>query len=203
MKGIRRFVIAMGGGTLALLAAGCTSAVRTVDLQDRIKSGFAAETGLPVVEINCPETRDRKKGAIFECTGKTKAGASFKLKVTQTDDRGTVSWALVETNGLLSMKKIEANVAASIKNQMQVEARLICGPPEDREAEPGKAFQCRATAPNGEGATVTITVIDMAGQVRWDLTPDAKPEANKPGTRKSQGGNQPSGATVSNVSKKS
>ena len=184
MKGTRSVVLAMAQGAIfALATTGCTPAPPK-DVQEQVKSGFAAETGLPVVEVTCPENRDRKAGAVFECTGKTKSGATFKLKVTQKDDRGNVSWALVETNGLLSMKKIETNVAANIKDRTGVDARVVCGPPEDREAEPGKAFQCRATAPDGGGATVTITVIDAVGQVRWDLKPDPMPGDPKPDAKK-------------------
>jgi hypothetical protein len=166
-------------------ASGCARGPRPEDVQAKLLTQMISETRLPIASLTCATSAESQAGQPLECTGKTKAGASFTVKATPPRDPGAkLRWEFVQTNGLLSIKKIEGNVARDVKDRMGVDARVICGPPEDREVEPGKTFECRATAPQGQAATVTITMVDMSGQVRWDLVPDPPRESDDKSRKK-------------------
>lgn len=153
----------------ATAAIGCTKTLDMDKLKGEVKSGISSQLGVQVKDVTCPENRTIKSGDVFECKATGQVGATFAVKITQTDDRGNVNWELTSNEGLLDLKKLEEQIAASLNEQTGIDGKVDCGGAKFREAEPGKTFDCKASGPGGEEATLTVTMKDKAGNVGWDL----------------------------------
>ncbi len=84
------------GGVVAVAASltlvGCT--LDNAKLETDIKTELKGKK-LEVDSISCPAGRKMAADDKFECTGKTKSGDAFTIKVAQTDTKGSVKWDLV------------------------------------------------------------------------------------------------------------
>jgi hypothetical protein len=84
-------------GAMALLAAACGPAVLDDGkLQDTIATDFAKQTNVEVQTVDCPDDQKISQGASFNCTLTAADGTKYTIKVTQTDDKGNVHWAVVQ-----------------------------------------------------------------------------------------------------------
>jgi hypothetical protein len=82
--------------SLALLATGCgESKLDTSRLEDQIQKTLAERTGFPIKSVDCPDDVKAEKGGTFRCTVTTARGERALANVTQTDDKGGVTWKLV------------------------------------------------------------------------------------------------------------
>lgn len=151
---------------LGLLAA-CTQTLKMGVVKDAIKDGLAKQLGVTVTTVTCPESRQAKAGDVFECTAATPGGGKFTVSVKQSDDSGNVNWEVTKSEGLLDLKKLEAQIQSGIKEQTGLDAAITCGD-RYRDAEPGKTFECKAKTGDDTG-TVVITVKDREGNVSWKL----------------------------------
>lgn len=82
---------AAGFGTL-LTACGETR-LDMAKLEKTLKTEIEKQTSVTVDTVDCPESKEVKveEGGVFECDVSTDQGA-LKVKVTQNDDKGNVSW---------------------------------------------------------------------------------------------------------------
>jgi predicted secreted protein len=89
-----RFARVLAVATLALAAAACTPPLDTNGLEDTLKDQVAKDTGATITTVDCPDVK-AEAGGTFECTATDDSGATFVLKVTQTDDQGNVVYDYV------------------------------------------------------------------------------------------------------------
>jgi hypothetical protein len=97
---------AIAGCALALVfvAVGCSGSddrpkVRKVDLapvEADIKAGIEKARPVTVAAVDCPDDVIAEKGGTFTCTVRATTGQTAEVLVTQEDDRGRVTWKLVQ-----------------------------------------------------------------------------------------------------------
>ena len=75
---------------VAITAAGCTKTLDKQGLEDQIAS--ALQSNGPALTVRCPDGVKAQAGAVFECTASDPSGSSIAITVTQTDDKGNVTW---------------------------------------------------------------------------------------------------------------
>jgi hypothetical protein len=81
---------------LAVAAAGCTKTLDTDGLEGELKSQLEAEMSTTIATVDCPADVEAKAGESFECTAEDEeSGATFTIRVTQSDDQGNVDWEIV------------------------------------------------------------------------------------------------------------
>lgn len=83
---------------LALAVAACTKTLDTGGLEDQLKKQIEQQTPTTITSVDCPADVEVKKGGTFECTAVEESGATFTIKVTQTDDQGNVEWEVVDAS---------------------------------------------------------------------------------------------------------
>jgi hypothetical protein len=81
--------------TLAVAAAACTPPLDTDGLEANLKEKVAKDTGATITTVECPDVK-AEAGSTFDCTATDDSGATFVVKVTQTDDQGHVVYAYVD-----------------------------------------------------------------------------------------------------------
>ena len=78
---------------VALLGTGCGDKnLNTSKLENEIKTRLERQVGLRISSVDCPGDVKVKKGDTFNCKLKTSAGQSATVRVTQTDDKGHVTY---------------------------------------------------------------------------------------------------------------
>ena len=86
-------VLAVTCASLALLATACgDSKLDTSKLEDQIEKTLADRTGFTITSVRCPDDVKAEKGGTFRCTVATARGERAVVNVTQTDDKGGVTW---------------------------------------------------------------------------------------------------------------
>ena len=75
-----------------LVAVGCTKSLDTSSLESALKSQVESEFNASGLTISCPDNIKVEAGGTFECTASGPSGQTFTIEVTQTDDKGNVTW---------------------------------------------------------------------------------------------------------------
>ena len=76
------------------LAGGCTR-TKTLDangLEQTLGPKIEQQLDTHGITVDCPDDEPAKAGATFQCTATSAAGKTLTIEVTQTDDRGNVTW---------------------------------------------------------------------------------------------------------------
>ena len=81
---------------LALAAAACTKTLDTGGLEGQLKNQIQDQTGTTITAVDCPADVQVEAGGTFECTAEEESGATFTVRVTQSDDQGNVEWEVVD-----------------------------------------------------------------------------------------------------------
>lgn len=80
--------------TLALLTTACAkTTLDTTGVQKTIREQLEATLGQKLT-VTCPSP-ELKVGGIFDCTVTGPSSGTLTVQVTQTDDRGNVTWKIV------------------------------------------------------------------------------------------------------------
>ena len=88
-------VLLVACASLGLLAAACgTSKLDTSRLESQIEKTLGDRTGFSIKSVRCPDDVKAEKGGTFRCTVTTERGQGAVVNVTQTDDKGGVTWKL-------------------------------------------------------------------------------------------------------------
>lgn len=86
------------GVALGLVAAACElSALDFAALEESIRAGFADQQQIEITAVDCPEDVAPAAGDVFLCTALGDEGTLYNVEVTQTDDRGNVTWMVTGT----------------------------------------------------------------------------------------------------------
>lgn len=56
------------------------------------------QTDTVITAVDCPDDVEIEAGGTFECTAEAKSGATFTIKVTQTDRQGNVEWEVIDAS---------------------------------------------------------------------------------------------------------
>lgn len=135
--------------------------------QESVSEYIDANLGTTGAVVECPEKIEVKKGGQFECTSIID-GVTVKALVTQQNDKGTVSYKLVD--GVVYSEKLGIIIAAEL-GAKKIKASIDCGAPI-RLSQPGVTFTCKATDSNDLTATVHVLINSATGDVNWQIRDD-------------------------------
>lgn len=159
----------------ALLAAasvsGCSAGTGGYDA-DRVEREIrdhVAET-FPSVRVGratCPEEIEEGAGAEFECEVNVE-GQPLTLAVTQTDDDGHATFEQVEA--VLDVAKAEQTIGAALTEQVEAPIEVDCGELDVRVIAVEDTLECLANDDHDNESGIEITVVDIEGHVRYEVT---------------------------------
>jgi hypothetical protein len=77
-----------------VLAAACTKSLDSSHLESELKSQLETKLSAKDVKISCPDSEPVESGTVFTCQATDATGASATVTVTETDDKGNVTWKI-------------------------------------------------------------------------------------------------------------
>jgi Domain of unknown function (DUF4333) len=93
---MRAKMIRMAAAAILLTAASCSKQVLdTGHLQTTLKQQLEAQLGARNITVTCPNDVKVLAGATFKCTVAVPSSGTLTIDVTQTDDKGNVSYQIV------------------------------------------------------------------------------------------------------------
>lgn len=163
--------VGAAAAVLAFVAVGCGGQTLDVAKGERlIASELGPRIGLTPSEasVTCPDGLTIEKGAKFQCTLSTPAGAKLRVRVEQTSDAGDVAFNFVdgEPAKLLNTDKLTSWVSRKLAARFKLDAAAITvscpgGVPLHR----GGQLSCTASAEGQPPATVKLKQTDAQGNV--------------------------------------
>ena len=149
---------------LTLLAlAGCgTAKIDAGKTEGLIRRSVTGQVGARVKSVSCPSGHPAKAGGDFTCEVVGADGTKGTAKVHQKDDKGNV----VVSSPFLHMREVETKIAAEIRRQLNVSAKVRC--PEIVEVTTGRVVMCKAAA-QGQSRNVRVRLTDAKGNFHFDL----------------------------------
>lgn len=143
--------------------ASCGSKKLDTDKAEKVLTDALAKATGMTPTVTCPEDVDIKAGAIFQCEAKL-GEAVGAFRVTQKDDKGNVSYELLQD--FILSEKMEEGIARQIQETSGATATVNCGQ-RVRLSEPGTRFTCTADA-KGQKLTVGVQIKDTKGNVHLE-----------------------------------
>jgi hypothetical protein len=158
----RTVVVVLIAATLAMVAGATSAGAATLNttaaqraIADRVTATYP---GITFGNVSCPSGIARKQGGKFTCTVQL-PGTFIILDVTQTDDRGSVTF---ETRrAVVSRQALEQFVAASAS----LPAIVTCGTTPWLMLRTGEVYTCHAGLADTTQHDVQLEVKDTAGNV--------------------------------------
>lgn len=151
-------------GLTLLMAGALSTGCNTIDNKDaenKVKA-WADENVGPVKSVSCPKA-EMKAGSSFECNVTFIEGASYKLTVTQKDDKGNVEWKW--TTPVVGAEKISGFVAAALKEQRpEADPKVDCG--TGIKEMPAEGMTCKLDA---DGEKLDIVIRLEGDSVAWEI----------------------------------
>jgi len=80
---------------LAAAAVSCTKPLDTSELQTTLERQLEAELGTTGLTVSCPTDVEVRKGGKFDCSVSKTGSPSLRVEITQTDEKGNVTWKVV------------------------------------------------------------------------------------------------------------
>src|SRR5215204_3784048 len=156
---------------VAVVAVGCGSQTLDVVKGERLMATeLGPRIGLKASEakVACPDDVAIEKGARFECTLSSPAGAKLRVRVEQTSDAGDVWFNFVdgEPAKLLNTDKLMTWVTEKLAARFRLDAAAISvSCPGGVPLHSGRQLSCTADAEGQPPATVKLTQTDAEGNV--------------------------------------
>ena len=166
-----RAAIWFAAAVVCVVAVGCGSQQLDVVKGERLMAaGLGPRIGLKASEakVACPDDVAIEKGARFECTLSTPAGAKLRVRVEQTSDAGDVWFNFVdgEPAKLLNTDNLKAWVTEKLAARFKLDAAAITvSCPGGVPLASGGQLSCTANAEGQPPATVKLTQTDGKGEV--------------------------------------
>src|SRR5215217_1548367 len=166
-----RAAIWFAAAVVGVVAVGCGSQQLDVVKGERLMAaGLGPRIGLKASEakVACPDDLAIEKGAKFECTLSTPAGAKLRVRVEQTSDAGDVWFNFVDGQPakLLNTDKLKTWVTEKLAARFKLDAGAITvSCPGGVPLRSGGQLSCTAKAEGQPPATVKLTQTDAEGNV--------------------------------------
>ena len=164
---ISALVVLAGLGVGALFLFGAKT-VDPASVQQEIDRITRTAVQVAPVDVRCPVGIEAQAGGTFTCTAMVDA-QPVTYWVHQNDDEGNLS---VTYDRLLRMDSVEASLADTVSQAVDVAVTVDCGP-ADRTVlvnSPGEPISCTATnaSDQADGAQLSAT-IDADGAVSYQF----------------------------------
>jgi hypothetical protein len=160
-----RFVRLLLAPVVVLVILGACSVTKQLDTskgEGQIKT-YLQDNFAMSAEVSCPE-REVKKGDVFECKADLSDGQSLRLKLTQDDDKGNVSFE--QAQAIIDVEQAVTLIQSEVQKSASVAVTADCGSAKYLIKDPGTTFDCQVTpTAGGTGTTAVVTVKDLEGAV--------------------------------------
>ena len=166
-----RAAIWAAAAVVGVVAVGCGSQELDVVKGERLMATeLGPRIGLKASEakVACPDDVAIEKGATFECTLSTPAGAKLRVRVEQTSDAGDVSFNFVDGDPakLLNTDNLKTWVTEKLAARFKRDAAdITVSCPGGVPLQSGGQLSCTADAEGEPPATVKLTQTDAEGNV--------------------------------------
>lgn len=159
----------------ALVISGCGGSKEEEPRLDANKAAGAISEGVKEqldvdLRVTCPDDVLLAKEREFTCEGEGGDSETIKIKATQVDDEGNITW----NAAVMGTSQIEESVAADIRKERDVIVTLDC--PDAVKLAVDHAFECGAEDPDGNKDRIEVKITDEDGSVSWQV-PDRPSEA--------------------------
>lgn len=148
----------------ALFLTACSKKLDMPRVKAEIKRGIESQAGVPVLWVECPDSRRAKPGDRFECRAGVEGG-SVTVDVVQ-DEYANAQWTQREQ--LIDPRQLEDTIRTGLKANLSLEAKVACPGPK-RPAVPGTRFSCSAESAAAPAFEVPVMIKDVKGQVDWSV----------------------------------
>jgi hypothetical protein len=81
---------------VAIAAVACSKSLDTGGLETTLASQLNAKLNRTGITVDCPNDIKAESGGEFDCTGTLPSEGTLTVHVTQTDDRGHVTWEVTD-----------------------------------------------------------------------------------------------------------
>jgi hypothetical protein len=88
----RRAALALLATLLVGTASCAPRTLRTDQLERRLAREVGSELDVAGVRVACPEPIEIREGDVFDCVATAPDGDRLRIRVTQLDDQGTLTW---------------------------------------------------------------------------------------------------------------
>ena len=167
MSPVYRAALLLGG---ALMLTGCFNRLNTRAIESEIEVEIESQSRrLSIDEVRCPTGVYRQAGAYFRCVGMLRPEGQFTINVTQQDSQGNVTWDVPNSQVILNMATVEADLQEDFAKQFSRRASLDCGELY-RINQPGEEFECQVVGRvnlGQEDITALIVKVDPEGNLNW------------------------------------
>lgn len=174
-----RAVVAGGVALSALAGCGARSAA-TIDaakLNNQISTGLAQRLDIPAPPVHCPASQANRQGTTFRCST-TVDGQALGITAGVSDSQGNVHWQ--PRDALISAPRTAAAIDRQFGAQLHSPITSDCGRNRLSVVAVGASITCEATV-SGAARQVTVTALDLAGNVDLSLAPPATgPQSTTP-----------------------
>jgi hypothetical protein len=173
---MRRFGVSsgcrVGSGDLVLAVAlfgslaGCGKPLNVEKAEQVIRDDLSARLaseGLQVSAVTCPNEVRMAQGESFACEASFEGGGTLRVRVEQTDSKGTINWKVNQQ--LLLASKVEEQIVAGERGK-GLELAVNCGD-RVRPLVPKSSFACSATDGQGKPHYYEATVGNKQGLVSY------------------------------------
>ena len=161
-----RLLLAPAVALAILGACSVTTRLDTSKGEGQIQTYLQDKFGISS-EVSCPD-REIEQGDVFECTADFSDGQSLRLKLTQDDDEGNVSFE--QAQAIIDVDQAVTVIQAEVQKSTDVAVTADCGTAKYLIKDPGTTFDCQvAPAAGGAPKTVVVTVKDLQGTVALTL----------------------------------
>jgi Domain of unknown function (DUF4333) len=167
----RRPALWTAAAVVGVVAVGCGGQKLDVVKGERLMATeLGPRIGLKASEakVACPDDVAIEKGATFQCTLSTPAGAKLRVRVEQTSDAGDVSFNFVDGDPakLLNTDNLKTWVTEKLAARFKLDAAdITVSCPGGVPLQRGGQLSCTATAEGQPPATVKLTQTDPEGNV--------------------------------------
>ncbi|MDA0266541.1 MAG: hypothetical protein O2890_05465 [Cyanobacteria bacterium] len=153
-----------------LVLVGCTPRLNVTGIEAEIKADIERQgRRISLLEVRCPPQVVRQAGAYFRCVGTLKPEGEFTINVTQADDEGAVNWDIPNSQIILNLVKLEANIQEELAKRLAKRAIIDCGAVY-RVNQPGEQFECQVVGGLALGAERIETIlvkVTPEGDLSW------------------------------------
>lgn len=143
------------------LGTGCKDQIDDKDAEIKIKAWADDNVG-SVKSVSCPKT-SMKEGVSFDCTVAFEEGGSYKLTVTQKDDKGNVEWKWATP--IVGAEKISEFVVSALQEQRPGgNPKVDCG--TGIKEVPADGITCKLDA---DGEQLALVIKLDGDDVAWEI----------------------------------
>lgn len=167
-SGLSRWLVAPA---VAVPLVACGGRLDITALEATIKADIERQgRRLALQSVRCPRDVPQQAGAFFDCVGEIDPARTFMIRVTQQDDRGTVTWEVPNSKAMLNLVQVEAGIEQGLAAAWGQRALVDCGEATYRVNQPGDRFECRVVGGLSDGDDsifATLVMIDAMGNLNW------------------------------------